>query len=349
MTQPYPPQQPYYGAAPQPQQQYAPAPPVAAPQGYPGAVVTYPQPPQPQYTPAQQAPGGQGIMPPVPQLAQGGGGMGFDISPKLRHLEGRTVVVIPISINENAVDPATKTTRPEATFDLLVCDGGEIFYGDNVDDRNPEKNRPNTHAIQTPCLFKGASDIGKYFCVAVREALEAREPGRVGVVERGTKGYRPFMITRPDEHVDRSPREGGAERYQLGMKIFGDYWNAKHGGAPVAWPTPRSLVVAPPRAAPQVNYTAAPAAQPAAYGAYQAQPYGAPQPPQQGYAAPPMSAPPAYAAPQPPAADLPGPVAAWIASFPPEQQEAQRQAYLAQMAGQAQQQQPQAAAAGPGL
>lgn len=246
-----------------------------APQGYPGAVVTYPQPPA-QAGPQQQ---GQGVVPSTPKLGDGGGS-GGQASPKLRHLDGRTIVVLPHRVDEDAMDPETKAKRPEAHFDLIVVDGGPLRYGDNVDDRKPEKNRPNTHEIDTPCIFVNASDIGGSFVSCVRDALAAGEPGRAGVIERGNKGFRPYLITRCGEHVDRSTRADGQQKYDAAMRIFDLVWQDKHdrSGGPKRFvsPEPRSLVAPPVAPQQQVAY-GAPAQQ-----AY-VQPNGAAYAPQQAY------------------------------------------------------------------
>lgn len=380
--QQYPPQG--YPAATYPQgyPQQPPAQQYGAPQGYPGAVVTYPAPPQPPAQPAgpQQ---GQGIVPSTPQLGDGGGNGGGQVSPKLRHLDGRTIVVLPHRVNEDAIDPDTKAKRPEAHFDLVVVDGGPLRYGDNIDDRNPHKNRPNTHEIDTPCVFVNASDIGGSFVNCVRDAIAAGEPGRAGIIERGNRGFRPYLITRCGEHVDRSTRQGGDAKYAAAMQIFDLIWQDKHSapGAPKRFisPEPRSLVVAPPPGQPQVAYGApqqqayvqpsgaayqSPA--PAGYAQQQYQQTGAVPTPygaapaanlhpeyvaaatQPGYGAYPQSAPPAQYVPHPAEAQLPPPVKLWLDSLPAEQRAASLAAYLAQQQGQGAPQ-AQAQPTGPGM
>lgn len=346
-------------------QQYQPAP------QYPG-IPAYPQvaPPAPQSAPpappayAPNSPamgGGQGIAPPVPQLRDGGGSSG-SASPKLRHLLGRTIVVVPHRVDEQAVDAAGKS-RPEAYFDLLVVDGGPLQYGDSQD-RDPAKQRPNTHEIDTPCVFRGCNDYGQAFVTAVRDALAAGEAGRIGVVQLGTRGNRPPLITKTAVDVEGNARPDGEARFAAGAELFGKYWADKHApaGAPRQLPQreARSLV-APPApggyGAPQVNYgvpaqaayampgVPAPAQPTPGHAWAQGQGYAPPAVPQQ-YAVPGAQVPPgasypvagmenyqpAPAAPQPPApaaGALPPHIEAWLATLPPEQQAVQRQALLA--------------------
>lgn len=341
MTYPqqYPPQQPqgYYGTAPQPQQQYAPAPPQYAPQGYPGAVVTYPPAPQQQSAPPQQQYGTPTPPPATPELREGGAS-GGSVAPKARHLVGRTVIVEPVRM-QRGINQETKAEVDEAVFHLTVVDGGPLRYGDNQS-RDVSKNRPNTHEIDTPCRFTGVSDMGMGFVQVVKEMLDTGEPGRIGVIEQGTMGNKPFLLARTGQHIDKTDRPDGQARFAAASAIWQQVWADKHAapGAPKQFisPEPRSLVAPPaPQGAPQgqpyggyappapVNY-GAPAQPPQQQYAPQPPPYGdnpagyyaanayaaqqvAPQPPQppayggipaQPYGAP-MSAPPAAPAPVP--------------------------------------------------
>jgi hypothetical protein len=336
--------------------------------------MTYPQQYAPQgYAPAPQQPAGQPIAPPMPTLRDGGSSGGA-AAPKMRHLVGRTIIVEPIAIGE-ARNPETNQVVPEARFNLTVCDGGPLQYGDNQS-RDVAKQRPNTHEIGTPCRFTGVTDIGYGFVQSVREALETGEPGRLGVVQQGTKGNKPFLITKTSTDVEGRERPDGQQRFENAMAIFGKIWADKHApaGAPRQFvsPEPRSLVAPPPAhaAAPQVNYTT-PAQAPQQYAAYAptSQTYGyqgapagypmqpaeaaayvaqipgqPPAPPAYGGIPAPQSAPPAAALPA--MAPLPPGVEAWLATLPPEQATQQRAAFLAQ---QGPQQQAYAAPAGPGM
>lgn len=333
----------------------------------------YQQPAAPAY-PQQPAPT-QGaslpaVPPPPPQLSTGGTGGAW---PKMRNLVDRLIIVEPIRVDETATDQAGKP-RPEAYFHLTVCNGGPLRYGDSEDEDKP---RPHTHEVDTPVRFTNVNSYSYGFVQAVRDGLAAGEPGRIGVVQRGTMGNKPYLITRPSTDVLGNARPNGDALFAEGMAIWTRIWNARHGGEPFVSPTPRSLVAAPAQPAPQVSYQqTAPAGYaqqqyaqtgtvPTPYGnvpaqqlhpeyvaaatqpAYQPQqqyPY-APQQPQQGYA-PGQSAFVAAAQPelQAMAGQLPAPVEAWLASLPADQQAGARAQYLAQ----AQPQQP-AAPSGPGI
>lgn len=280
----YPPQvplqnDPRYANAPAfqgyPSQTYAPAYPPAPPvqQPYP-----YPQqqpPAAPAYAPQQQ---GQPITPPVPQLRNGSGGSGTP-APKFRHLLGRTIIVEPIRVDETAMDTSVNppVARPEAYFHLTVVDGGPLQFGDSQD-RDVSKQRPNTHEIDTPCRFTNVNDRSFGFVQAVRDALSAGEHGRVGVVQQGTKGNKPYLITKCETDVHGNARPDGEARFAAAMEIFGKIWQDRHNpSAPKQFvsPEPRSLVAQP---APN-GY--APAAQQVNYG------YGQPPAPtQQAYTSP---------------------------------------------------------------
>lgn len=310
-----------------------------APQSAPPAPPQYPPMPPQGYAPAQQ-PGpqhGQGIAappPPMPTLANGGGAGGA--WPKMRNLVGRTIIVEPIRVDEEAKDPAGKP-RPEAYFHLTVVDGGPLQYGDNQD-RDVSKQRPATHEIDTPCRFTNVNSYSYGFVQVVRDCLSSGEAGRVGVVQQGTQGNLPYLITKTDVDVHGNERPGGEARFAAAMEQFGKIWADKHAelGAPrqFANPTARSLVAPPPypAAAPQINY-----------GQPQQQP--APQPtyvPPQQYAN--IGAPVVQGYMQPPAAPaLPPHIEAWLATLDPATAAQQRAAFRAQ-AGQ-----PQAQPTGPGI
>lgn len=345
-------------------QQYAPAQPA------------YGQPPvQQQYAPQQPPMGGQGIAPPAPALGDGGKQGGVR-APKPRHLVGRTVIIEPLRVDETAMDTSVNppVNRPEAYFNLTVVDGGPLRYGDNQD-RDPAKQRPNTHEVDTPCRFTGVNDRGSQIVAAVREALSNNEAGRLGVIQQGTMGNRPFMLTKCSTDVEGNARPDGQQRHDAAMALWGKIWADKHAapGAPRQFvsPEPRSLVApAAPQgygAPPQVNY--GPPQQPPTQPQYAAPvpPAYAPQPAQspympQGYATPndgagvpqgyympgqqpaasPVSAPvPAPAASAGPA--LPPGVEAWLATLPPELAAQQRAQFIAQQGG------PAPAPAGPGM
>lgn len=336
----------------------------APPQGYaPGA--PYAQPPYPAQPPAQ--PQGQALAPPVPQLRDGSSGGGTP-APKFRHLLGRTIIVEPIRIDETAMDTSVNppVNRPEAYFNLTVVDGGPVRYGDSQD-RDVSKQRPNTHESDTPARWTNVNDRSYGFVQAVRDALNAGEAGRAGVVQQGTKGNKPYLITKCGTDVEGGTRPDGDARYAAAMAVFAQLWHDKtmpQEPRQFVSPEPRSLV-APPSAAPaQVAYTNPAPAGYAAAQAYGFAPQNAPQQPTQspympqGYATPNTGAgvPQAYGVaptgpggmymPQsaPPAPNttpaLPPGVEAWLATLPPELAAQQRAQFLAQGAP---------APAGPGI
>lgn len=335
------------------------------PQGYaPGA--PYAQSAPQQYAPAPQ-PQGQALAPPVPQLRDGSSGGGTP-APKFRHLLGRTIIVEPIRVDETAMDTSVNppVNRPEAYFNLTVVDGGPVRYGDSQD-RDVSKQRPNTHECDTPARWTNVNDRSYGFVQAVRDALNAGEAGRAGVVQQGTKGNKPYLITKCGIVVEGGTRPDGDARYAAAMAVFGQLWHDKtmpNEPRQFVNPEPRSLV-APPSAAPaQVAYgapqgqytvpqqyapvmstaTGSPVVHQQAvpgYAQYVPQGAGA-QGPTYGtaggapqYIAPtgpggmymPQSAPPA--APVAPAA-LPPSVEAWLATLPPELAAQQRAQFLAQ-------------------
>lgn len=309
-----------------------------APQSAPPAYAGPPATPQQYQQPAQ----GQGIVPPMPTLGQGSGG--GSVTPKLRHLIGRTIIVEPIRVDEAATDQAGKS-RPEAYFHLTVVDGGPLKYADNQD-RDVTKQYPPTREIDTPCRFVNANDYGQAFVKVCRDALAAGEHGRVGVVQYGTLGNKPPLITKCNVDVHGNARPDGDARYAAAMALFKMIWADKYApaGAPRQFvsPEPRNLAAPPSPAqqsAPPVNYGAPqsyPATPPQAPGAYP-HPYGGAQPtdaaPAYGYQPQP--------APAPPVEQLPPAVEAWLASLPEDQRAAQRAAFLQHQAQQ------QAAAAAP--
>lgn len=313
-------QQGYYGA---PQQGYAPP-----PQQYP------PQPAPPaQAPPAPAAPTGGAALPAVPPpLATGGGNAGGSW-PKMRHLQGCTLIFVPLRVDEErtvvvnrngvkAVEP-----QPEAYFHLIVVDSptGKIQYGDSLDESDP---KPLAWERATPCLFTNVNDYGWGPVSEVRNALAAGEPARVGVVERGTQGNKPYLITKPDKMVGGADRPDGDARFQRAAQVWNQAFAALNGN-PAAFnnPTPRALL-APPAAAPQqvaygqpgaypqptpaqqyappAGYPAGPGAAPLAQSPYMPQGYAtpntgagvpqqyAPQPAQSPMSAPPAAYPPGY-------------------------------------------------------
>lgn len=320
--------------------------------------------PYQQASPAPQQPTSGAALPqPVPGLAIGGvaGGGAW---PNMRHLQGCTLIFEPIKVDETKTTIVTEggvkkvVPAPEAYFHLTVVDSptGKIQYGDSLDD-DDSKKRPNVWERDTPCRFTNVNSNRYGPLNEVRNALAAGEPARVGVVERGTQGNRPYMVTKPDKMVGGADRPDGTERFERASQVWAAVFTKTFTN-----PEPRSLLAAPAQLPQQVVYgqpTAAPT-QPYPYGAgaqplAQQQPYAQPVPtaiyqqgaPAFGYApasAPtymyppsgtggtagqplaqqPASAPPAPTQPYNPAFD------AWIASLPVEQQAGARAQYAPQ-------------------
>ena len=205
--------------------------------------MTYPT-PQPQFAEP-------GVTPPAPALQfqdPSGGG----VAPSARHLEGRTIVIVP-----RRVDESTKfqgADRPTAYLDLYVLDGGPMVYGDSEDKANP---RPPTHRIETPAFFENVTMGNTMIVSEVRAKLGAdgRPTGlALGVVQRGNRGNRPYMLTKCEKDLDGNVRPDGAQRRELAMQVY----QAHTAGA---WQSPKAQPLAVAAAMPtaQVNYGQPPA------------------------------------------------------------------------------------------
>jgi hypothetical protein len=111
---------------------------------------------------------------------------------KVRHLEGRHVVIVPVGYNPTAkgMNP-TDPPRPTITADVLVLDGGEMQFGDNLSNRTP-----CTLKVQTPYyatgLLIGNSEIVRALVGSVGKEIV------LGRVVKGTQGNCPFLIERLD-------------------------------------------------------------------------------------------------------------------------------------------------------
>lgn len=309
-----------------------------------------------QQAPLQQPTGGAALPQPVPGLATAGNGGAW---PKMRHLQGCTIILEPLRVDETAKGPDGKE-MPEAYFHLTVVDApdGVIRYGDSLD-RDPAKQRPLSWERAVPCRFTSVNDRGWGPVNEVRNALASGEPARVGVVEQGTQGNRPYLITKPDKMVGGGDRPDGTERFERASQVWAAVFTKTFTN-----PEPRSLLAAPAQLPQQVAY-GQPAAAPA-------QPYPTPYPGlrpgyavpnapnpaadayaalaqqqspymPQGYATPNNGAgvPEAYAGPgygqnpltqavQQSAPPVDPAFEAWIASLPVEQQAGVRAQYLAQ-------------------
>lgn len=235
------------------------------PQQYGGAPAGTP--PQPA-APAQL--GGQGLPTSPPALGQSQRtGEGGPKTPAPRHLVGRTVIFEPIRIDETTTvkvkNPATGVEeivpRPTAYYHLTVVDGGPLQYGDNRD-HDISKQHGMTHEVQTPCRFTNVSSDRFGIVNEIRDAMARGDVASVGVIVQGTKGNRPFLVTKTGRDLDGNERPDGAARYEAATLV----WNAVFGKT-FQNPEPRSLVVAPAQQPPQVAY------QPAAPAGYAQQQY----------------------------------------------------------------------------
>lgn len=168
-------------------------------------------------------------------------------NPHLRNLEGRTVVIRPISVDETAVFKGQ--SRPSAYFDLVVVDGGPGTFGENM-----ETGTPATHAFSAPAYFPGSLSGS----VGVVDVCRKNAGGLVvGVVQRGQKGNRPWLITKVATDIDGNPRPDSEQRRAAAR----DLWFKIQAGEFRAT-VPQLLNAGPPAGSVnygQVSYPSAPA------------------------------------------------------------------------------------------
>lgn len=227
----YPPQQPQ-------QQGY----PYATPQQLPPNPSAFPAGAAPQFVNPGETPAA------APALGfqdpSGGGGA----SPAARHLEDRTIIIRPRRIDETSSYQGQ--SRPTAYLDLYVIDGGPLIFGDSEDRANP---RPPTHRIETPAYFENVMIGNTAFVSEVRSKLgpDGRATGlALGVVQRGTRGKRPYMITTCAKDLDGNLRPDGEQRRTLAQQIY----QAHEQGT---WQPPKAVPLAAAvqqQPAAQVNY-----------------------------------------------------------------------------------------------
>lgn len=244
---------------------------------------------------------------PIPATA--GGGL-----PGARHLEGRVVIIRPVRVDETTLAFNKKDIAPTVFADIIVVDGGDLVYGDQVN-QGGQQLKPPTHRVSTPALFRGWADSHPFIVGPLRDMLRAGQPVTVGIIERGTQGNRPYFLTETHTDVDRKPRTDPqfAQRRQQAI----DLWNAFQTGQ---WtpPTPVELNPQPAQQAPNAAQGgwAQTGAGPALAGAWGAAPtatspaagaWGAPTPSSPAPAAPAGWGAPAAPA-GPPARDLSKPV-----------------------------------------
>lgn len=254
-----------------PQQAYAPAQQYQQPPQAQGAYVQQQYPPAPAYgQPAAAAP--TPVTPPALGQTRGAGG---GVSPKARHLVGRTIIIEPIRVDEDAKDQAGKP-RPEAYFHLTVVDGGPLLYGDSQDN-DPAKQRPMSFRVETPVRFTNCNDYGWGFVQDVRDALARGDMASVGVFERGTQGNRPYLVTKVGTQLDGSERPDGDARFMAATELWNRTFNKD-----TSWSNTPVSLVAPPAQAPQQVAYQQPAPMAQQLQSYP-QPAYAPAPQQPGY------------------------------------------------------------------
>lgn len=312
--------QPNYG-------QYAQPAPNNVPPNYGGYVV----PNAPQFTPPQYAPQQQPAAAPEPSASLPSGDFqdpragGGELSPKIRHMVGRTVIIEPLRIDENAkgmAQPGKEAEmRPCLYAHVTIVPGGldkngqplgPIEFGDEW--AGGRQKHGNTHQVPAPYRCTNQMINNTWIVNACRDALPPLGNGlMLGVIERGTQGNEPYLLTKVDQFVDGSDRPDGAQRRAAAWQL----WQAIKAGQ-FANPVPTPLAPTPGSAYAQQSYQQAPGYPQAQYGGpvqpgYVPTPYG-PAPTtavHPAYAA--AVAPPGvqtYAQPAPPQSAPPAPTAA---------------------------------------
>ncbi len=206
---------------------------------------------------------------------------GGELTPKIRHMagdiqaqppkRGRTVIIEPLKIDEQAKGlprpDGTVPINPCAYVNLTIVDGGPIEFGDEW--KASRQVRPNTHQVNTPFRCMNMMIGNTWIVNAIRDALPPLGNGLLlGIIETGTQGNNPFLITKCEVDVMGQDRPDGAQRREAARQL----WAQIKAGA-FTNPTPTLLV-------PLSTY--APQGQPQpAYGPPQYQ-----QAPQQVYGAP---------------------------------------------------------------
>jgi hypothetical protein len=199
---------------------YPPAQPQFQPPQYQQAYQPQPQ-PIPQY-PQQVAPAAAAGNLPSGDFADPRGG-GGDLMPRVRHLVGRTVIIEPVRIDENAKglpdSAGNATSRPAAYANLTVVDGGPIEFGDEV--KAGRTIRPNTHRIDAPLRIMNMLISNTWLVNAIRDAMPPMGNGLLlGVIEIGTQGNSPFLLTKVSETVTGQDRPDGQQRREAARQLW---------------------------------------------------------------------------------------------------------------------------------
>jgi hypothetical protein len=198
-------------AAPQFQQpQYGQ--PVAQPQGYPGNL-------------------------PQGDFADPRAGGGGELAPRVRHMVGRTVIIEPLRVDENAKGMpdanGQATSRPAAYANVTVVDGGPIQFGDEI--KSGRQIRPNTHVVNAPYRIMNMMISNTWIVNAIRDALPPLGNGLLlGVIEEGQQGNRPFLLTKCETTVNGQDRPDGAQRREAARQLWQQIKAGQFTNPPIA-------------------------------------------------------------------------------------------------------------------
>jgi len=234
----------------------------------------YMQPGAQQQWPANPAPPGMPQQPVQQQSAPLGQAPSWDdaedpsafggLFARPRHLEGRVVIYIPKRADNNAkgIDGNAKAT-PNIHGDLIVVDGpSPLLFGDKLASGGVVE-RPCTHSVTVPAFFAnvivGEQEVSK----ALARAVPPMGNGlMVGVIVRGTKGNRPYLL---------QTLENDDPRRAFARQVY-EAWRNKQ------WTPPEFVEIAPtPSAMAQQNIGAGQWSQPQSMGGQVQQWQQAPQ------------------------------------------------------------------------
>lgn len=188
---------------------------------------------QPQYAPQPQQVQQYGQPVPTPQQAvaanlpagdfadpRAGSG---EVQPRIRHLLGRTVIIEPIRIDENAKGlpqkDGTVPINPCAYANVTVVDGGPITYGNELN--GSRETKPNDRQVAAPYRILNMMIGNTWIVNAIRDALPPLGNGLLlGVLEEGTQGNRPFLLTKCETTVTGQDRPDGAQRREAARQLW---------------------------------------------------------------------------------------------------------------------------------
>jgi hypothetical protein len=121
---------------------------------------------------------------------------------KIRNLSGRAIIAIPKSYDPTAPGFDAGTTAPAVTLDVIVLDGGLLWWGDVIGGDMAARHG-NTLRSEVPCRIDNMIDshvniVGALKGLVGKQAVMGRiETGQ------GTKGNPPWILTplAPDDQV----------------------------------------------------------------------------------------------------------------------------------------------------